>query len=252
MAKKDFVFKRPPKFIIHYRNPKFKLNLFILFILSIRKMISNNYSIYNINHYDSKSYFFILLKRLVFCNFISLTRLSFYFFSYIRNYKLLRFFEMSYLNINKFIKFRYNFFFRFNYTKKIYKFDKFFIKSPLFYLICLHKYLEHFRIFKYNEYLRKIPEGNLFFELNFHKKGYRYYTGKRFFFSFLKRRILIYYINRHRKKDYIFIIKGNKPCITKLLTYTDISLSFIYILVFKFFRKIFRIYYLYFCYIIYT
>ena len=123
-------------------------------------------------------------------------------------------------------------------------------------MICLYRYLDHFRIFKYNEYLRRIPKAYVSLEINMHFRGCRYFTVKRFVSSFFKNRILIYYLKRNKRKllrhRVLLFNKGTLLNTSKLFILNNIFFSKIYILFFRFFRRIFRLYFLYFCYIIYV
>lgn len=130
-----------------------KKNVFFVFFFCFRHIFLLKFGkLLNYNSFNySKRYFFICIKLWI--NLVSFNN-HFIDLMFIINYNLLRFLEYSDLNIFLNIKFKSTFFNCSKY-KSLVPFRNFKLKININLFLLTNNYLNFFRKFKYNEYLRK-------------------------------------------------------------------------------------------------
>lgn len=134
IGKKYIVYKgsvpRPRKLIFIYSNPILKLKYLFLILLSVRNSLRYSYLNSSYIMDNNKAIFYLFLKRKIECLLKNLFSIKCSYNSFLRNYKLLRFYEMSSLN-KDFINFQYNFFSKYKLYHKFYSLDYFFVRIPI-------------------------------------------------------------------------------------------------------------------------
>jgi len=114
----------------------------------VSKLFSYSSSLYKND--NSKKYFYIFFKYSIVCNFW----IFFSFYSYIKfkDSKMLILLEL-FKKFGSYFRFGYRYFLL---TKipNIIDYNEFTLRTNVFYLFALGKYIEYFRLFKYNEYIR--------------------------------------------------------------------------------------------------
>ena len=133
-----------------------KKNVIAIFFICFRHIFLFKLSrLSNFNFFiSSKRYFFILSKLWISLFFSKLIEIPLININLIKNYNLLRFFEFYSLKLT----FNVNFNSKFLYSSKqkvIVPFNNFKLKININLFLLTNSYLDFFRKFKYNEYLRK-------------------------------------------------------------------------------------------------
>lgn len=220
------------------------INIFLFFLKNNFLFKFNNLFYLNYPSYNSKYFFNCIKLLIIYCNPHNSTLLI----KFVINYKFLRFIELTFLDkiITMYLKSKYFISFDNNF---ILPYNNFILKTHFYVFLSLNSYLEFFRRFKYNEYLKPY-ENSAYFRKNNMVGLNKSKLKRNFLTNFFRRRFLIIFRENLNSNVYFYNYKSKKALQNVKLGYDILNTKFSCFF-FNYFKIFLRIYFILFSYQLY-